>query len=158
MCIYIYISKGGNGVRINKRWKNSRSTSAHAFGYCNFSCLTLWIWCFNCLTSCPSAAGEKSQTSLWIWCVKCTCKYLTKSAVWIGSCVLEVRHQATFFLWGWCNGMMDSAHDFYLLGESVPKVRVSACTRALQGFSNFYLYTSRTRIIPRTFKGFWKVY
>ena len=39
--------------------------------------------------------------------------------VWIGLRVLEFRHQAVFFL-GWCGGVMDSAHDIDLLGESVP--------------------------------------
>ena len=35
---------------------------------------------------------------------------------------------------GWCVGVMDSAHYFDLLGESVPQVRVSAHTLALRGF------------------------
>ena len=41
----------------------------------------------------------------------------------------------SFFL-GWCGGVMDSARDFDLLGESVPRVRVSARTLALRGFLN----------------------
>ena len=39
--------------------------------------------------------------------------------------------------------MMDSARYFDLLGESVPQVRVSACTLALLGFINFYIYIKR---------------
>ena len=33
---------------------------------------------------------------------------------------------------------MDNVRDFDLLGESVPQVRVSACTLALRGFFNMY--------------------
>ena len=36
---------------------------------------------------------------------------------------------------------MDSARDFYLLGESVPQVRVSTRTLALRGFLPFVFYT-----------------
>ena len=60
--------------------------------------------------------------------------------VWIGMRVLEVRHWAIFF-WGWCNGVMDSACDFDLLGESVPQVRVSARTLALLGFFQLVIYS-----------------
>ena len=56
--------------------------------------------------------------------------------VWIGMHVLEVRHQAIFF-WGWCDGVMDSARYFDLLGELVPQIRVSARTLALPGCFNF---------------------
>ena len=37
--------------------------------------------------------------------------------------------------------MMDSAHDFDLLGESVPQVRVSARTLALLGFFKLVIYS-----------------
>ena len=40
------------------------------------------------------------------------------------------------FFWRWCDGVMNSALDFDLLGESVPQVRVPACTLALRGFFN----------------------
>ena len=52
---------------------------------------------------------------------------------------LEIRHRAVFFS-GWCDGVMDSVRDFYLLGESVPQVRVSAHALALLGFVNFNLF------------------
>ena len=43
---------------------------------------------------------------------------------------------------GWCDGVMDSARDFDLLGESVPQVQVSVHTLALSGISitSIYLY------------------
>ena len=44
------------------------------------------------------------------------------------------------FFGGWCNVLMDSAHDFDLLGESVPQVRVSAPTLALLGFFQLFIY------------------
>ena len=56
--------------------------------------------------------------------------------VWIGSRVLEVRLRAIYFC-RWCDGVMDSARDFDLLGESVPQVRVSARALALRGFVEF---------------------
>ena len=40
---------------------------------------------------------------------------------------------------GWCNGVMDSARDFGLLGESVPQVRVLARTLALLEFFKFFI-------------------
>ena len=46
----------------------------------------------------------------------------------------------SYLFLGWCNGVMDSAHDFDLLGESVPQVRVSACTLALLGFFQLVIY------------------
>ena len=55
--------------------------------------------------------------------------------VWIRLRVLEVRHRAIFFFF-WCDGVMDSARDFDLLGESVPQVQVSVRTLALWGFFN----------------------
>ena len=36
---------------------------------------------------------------------------------------------------------MDSVRDFNLLGESVPQVRVSAHTLALQGFFQLFIYS-----------------
>ena len=59
--------------------------------------------------------------------------------VWIGMRALEIHHRAVFF-WGWCDGVMDSARYFNLLGESVPQVRVSARALALLGFVNFNLF------------------
>ena len=63
--------------------------------------------------------------------------------VWIGLRVLEVHHRAIFFLRmvRWCDGVMDSAHDFLMLGELVPQVRVSARTLALLGFSQLVIYS-----------------
>ena len=46
---------------------------------------------------------------------------------------LEIRHRAVFFC-EWCDGVMDSARYFNLLGELVPQVRVSAHALALLGF------------------------
>ena len=60
--------------------------------------------------------------------------------VWIGMRVLEVRHRAVFFFGGWCDGVMDSARYFDLLGESVPQVRVSARTLALLGIFQLQIY------------------
>ena len=83
----------------------------------------------------PFGSGEKRQATPRIWCVKCTCRlHLPMTPVWMESCVLEVRHRAIFL--GWCGGVMDSARDFDLLGESVPQVRVSARPLALRGFFN----------------------
>ena len=45
--------------------------------------------------------------------------HLPMTPVWIGLRVLVVRHRAVFYC-GWCVGVMDSARDFDLLGESVP--------------------------------------
>ena len=45
------------------------------------------------------------------------------------------------FFRGWCDGVMDSAHDFDLLGKSVSQVRVSAYTLALQGFFSIFLFS-----------------
>ena len=42
--------------------------------------------------------------------------HLPVTPVWIGLRVLEVRHRAVFYS-GWCDGVMDSACDFDLLGE-----------------------------------------
>ena len=39
------------------------------------------------------------------------------------------------------DGAMDGAHDFDLLGESVPQVRVSARTLALLGFFQLFIYS-----------------
>ena len=39
------------------------------------------------------------------------------------------------------DGVMDSARDFDLLGESVPQVRVSARTLALLGFFQLFIYS-----------------
>ena len=58
--------------------------------------------------------------------------------VWIGMRVLKVRHRGIFR--GWCDGVMDSARYFDLLGESVPQVRVSARALALLGFINFNFF------------------
>ena len=67
----------------------------------------------------PFGNREKRQATLWIWCVKLYVElHLPMTLVWMRSCVLEVRQSHLFF--GLCDGVMDSARDFDLLGESAP--------------------------------------
>ena len=51
---------------------------------------------------------------------------------------LEIGHRAVFL--GWCDGVMNIARYFNLLGESVPQVLVLAAALALLGFVNFNIY------------------
>ena len=71
--------------------------------------------------------------------------------------------ERSFFFWGWCNGVRDSARDFYLLGELVPYVLVSARTFALRGFFHLYLYwlpssSGFINIINYYYLNIWSIY
>ena len=41
----------------------------------------------------------------------------------------------------WCDGVMETARDFDVLGESVPQVRVSVRTLALLGVFQLFFYS-----------------